>query len=738
MKSIFNNKILKYLTCFMVLLQGVLFSFVATFYMDIVYFRKLSMYPKSATYIELKNIPEEKIEAAYSFLKEYAEKNALFYLRKDYLLDKTGAVNGALFSVGGDVQKNKEKLNLDFLGRKIIDFAKLESLFASKDENATLGVYQSSLNSIGDIPHFKFGKKVVFKKLESTVKETKTINGEYKFLGLDEEKRIEFLEEISKISGVDRSMFFSEKSGYSLDHGLSEIIILSIFVMNSLVLSVLFIVITIKHLSKLGKLILQGWSRKHFAMKLYQPFISTAFVSIVLFVLYGFVLTNASFTSVVFISLMICMGLVHFFIIVILLFISSLFIFLISPIDAIRERIPKTKYMVIACIVYVVFNVFLVVGSLYIDSPYKEIQKNIDISKKWQRVSDYKILKSIDVGQDQASFNRQSKELFRNFYHWYKEISEYDDVHIVKTTFISKDMLKSYQKNQVYKTVPNEEFWQLTASPHYLKKLGIKFDDAVTKNARLGVRTYFIPKNKSADEIERLKEMLKERDTKSIREDDIKTLFTESKTFEFLEYSFDKEIFSFSTKTFDELMIRNPVILLVTPENMIYKETESLLAIGLENSYIKLESAAEEKYLTPEYLSKFHLADNHIEFLSIHLFVDGLQKDLWLTVQMYLGFLIVVMCIVVMLLVTIMTIFQNAYKEKISVKKFLGYSNFSIYRIPALFVASVSLIDILIVLFLRTKIGLLFVLSLGLMQLGMFYVVVVRNQMKKLNLFLKS
>ena len=45
MKSIFNNNLLKYLTCIMILLNGVLFSLVATFYMDIAYFNKLSMYP---------------------------------------------------------------------------------------------------------------------------------------------------------------------------------------------------------------------------------------------------------------------------------------------------------------------------------------------------------------------------------------------------------------------------------------------------------------------------------------------------------------------------------------------------------------------------------------------------------------------------------------------------------------------------------------------------------------------
>ena len=54
------------------------------------------------------------------------------------------------------------------------------------------------------------------------------------------------------------------------------------------------------------------------------------------------------------------------------------------------------------------------------------------------------------------------------------------------------------------------------------------------------------------------------------------------KEFEFLKYQFNQEVFSFSTKSVDKLMIKDPIILVITPENMIYRETESLIAIGLE------------------------------------------------------------------------------------------------------------------------------------------------------------
>lgn len=61
MKNILNNKLLKYLVCTMVITQGILFSFLVTFYMDLNYFNELNNQPNSGLYIKLKTIPEEKI-----------------------------------------------------------------------------------------------------------------------------------------------------------------------------------------------------------------------------------------------------------------------------------------------------------------------------------------------------------------------------------------------------------------------------------------------------------------------------------------------------------------------------------------------------------------------------------------------------------------------------------------------------------------------------------------------------
>lgn len=67
MKGIFNNKLLKYLVCVMVIVQGFLFSLVVTFYMDLNYFHELNSQPVSSLYIKLKTIPEEKLTKHLDF-----------------------------------------------------------------------------------------------------------------------------------------------------------------------------------------------------------------------------------------------------------------------------------------------------------------------------------------------------------------------------------------------------------------------------------------------------------------------------------------------------------------------------------------------------------------------------------------------------------------------------------------------------------------------------------------------
>ena len=346
-------------------------------------------------------------------------------------------------------------------------------------------------------------------------------------------------------------------------------------------------------------------------------------------------------------------------------------------------------------------------------------------------------MKSVNVGNDQSSFNHQSKEFYKDMYNWYKSISEEKGVYIINTTYFSDTMLKDYKANNLYKFIPNRPLWVFKMSPNYLKKMGINVDENAINMAKQGYRVYLIPDNISKDDSNVIKNWLKEKDTRGIREDDIETVFNKEKKFDFINYHFEGRFFSWDTDLEKSLNVKNPVILLTTPNNMTYKESESLVAKGLRSSYMKLDENAVSKYLDSTYLSKFNLDDNNIEFSKIKLFVDGLQKQLWQTVQLFFVMIIAITFIIISLLITIISLFQVSYKEIIFVKRFLGYDNIKIYKTPILIILFIMIADLVAIVMLKSKIGIIYISVINILQLIVFYIIMINNEFKKIVDYLK-
>ena len=731
-----KNKVLKYLAYVMVVTQGMLLALVASFHMDARYLDKLLDYPSSAVHLNIKSIQEKNIDSTLNYMKNYSSEHKIFYIRQDFILSKDGSVGGLNIAIYGNYEKNKDKINFSFLGQNVIKENDIKKVLDSK-EDIILGIEQSSLNSIARIPKFRFGNNIVVKKLDQMVRETKTINGEYKILGLTQENIDSFIDGLSKSSGISKDVLLNNKSGYTLERGIMQKFLWISLTAHSVVLLSLFVVMTAKTLPILGKLMLQGWSRVNFAMKLYTPYFLLGFLSIFLFLGYGIYLTEGTFFSIIYFSFMVAIGIINLLIISLLLVISSAFIFLVKPINAIKDRFPKRMYIVSGLILYVIFNVLMILGCSYIDGPYREIPKHTEIAKKWNEVSDYFILKSINVGNNQSSFNHQSKELYKDMYNWYKSIYEENGVYIINTTYFSDAMLKDYKANNLYEFIPNRPLWVFKLSPNCLKKMGINVDENAINMAKQGYRVYLIPDNISKDDSNVIKNWLKEIDTRGIREDDIETVFNKEKKFDFINYHFEGHFFSWDTDLEKSVNVKNPVILLTTPNNMTYRESESLIAKGLGSSYIKLDENAVSKYLDSTYLSKFNLDDNNIEFSKIKLFVDGLQKQLWQTVQLFFVMIIAITFIIISLLITIISLFQVSYKEIIFVKRFLGYDNIKIYKTPILIILFIMIADLVAIVMLKSKIGIIYISVINILQLIIFYIIMVNNEFKKIVDYLK-
>ena len=298
------------------------------------------------------NIPERKKQKVKSKLFSLANKNNLVLLRISSLSND----RGVQVSIYGDIQWSTDNFDYEFFGKKIFNTGELQKLLKSKNDDATLGLDQGSVNMLNDLPHFRYGGKVVINKLAAVLHDDEQIEGKYIVLGLKSDKqKNRFFKELTKVTGIDKEALSAWKEEHSSNWG-NEVALPVLVAIFEILLLIAVCLVTVKELKNMGNLLLQGWSRKDFALKIYSPILIAGFISIFLFVGYGLVFTEGSFLSSMFFSTMLFVGLLDFILVCIIVLIASTFIFMISPIDAIRNRISKKGIMIAMIVLFLLGN----------------------------------------------------------------------------------------------------------------------------------------------------------------------------------------------------------------------------------------------------------------------------------------------------------------------------------------------------------------------------------------------
>lgn len=185
-------------------------------------------------------------------------------------------------------------------------------------------------------------------------------------------------------------------------------------------------------------------------------------------------------------------------------------------------------------------------------------------------------------------------------------------------------------------------------------------------------------------------------------------------------------------------MVKDPIIYIITPENMNYLQSESLRSNDL-NSYIKFKDRkTAENYTTKSYLEQYHLADNELKFVPIQVFIDGLQKDLAETIVWFGSFIVGALMLSILLLISLAYVYRLTHYERLYISKFLGFSFFKMYSLPMILILSIWAIDMLVVLFWPSKSGIVSITIYGVIQLLIFYLYMSRNDIKQLLLTIKE
>ena len=229
-----------------------------------------------------------------------------------------------------------------------------------------------------------------------------------------------------------------------------------------------------------------------------------------------------------------------------------------------------------------------------------------------------------------------------------------------------------------------------------------------------------------------MEQWLKERDTKSISAGDIDTAFTREQKFQFVQYKPARESFTWSVEPDETLTTAAPVIRIAVPENLKYTETEGLRVSGLQG-YLKFANKDTMKQFTSvDYLAQFDLEDNSLVFSAVQVYIDGLQKQLGLTVLWFGGGFLALFLILAGLLITLAAVFRIVNQEKINVKKFLGYGTWEMYRGPILLLTIVLILELIIMTVIQSRFGLLLLLLTAVLQLGIFVKYMSRCELKQL------
>lgn len=720
MKKVSLIGTVRYLGFILIVTQGILITLFTIFMLNRTYQNQWNNYlqSSSSTNIYLKDVSESYTNNIRSYLHNQSAEKNLFIARKDLNSSNNGSFSGYTFGIYGDIENNNT--SFDFLGRNIIKKDMLNKLLLSETNESTLGIDNGSFYSVGEIPSFRFGEKTVFKKLDYLINESGTINGEYIILGLKESDKSSFIQGLSSECNVSNDSLLKKTSGSINDDGLARTILL-VFIFAQISLNIVyFIIITLKNMSTSGKLALLGWSKCSYLIETLGVFFIYSIINIPIQIILGTLISGWDEITSLFISHFALYALINVILVTLEISVSAIIQISISPLNAIKGRIPKNILYVLGTIAYIVVSAGIVFCGTYVDAPMKKVTDNARISQMWTSVSKYEMLKNVSVGNDESSITNNSKNLDQSFYDWYKDMSDNDGVYLIKTKYYDNVILDKWKNSNVYKNIPPKPFWYFLYSPNYIESLNLNIDSDILDEAKSGTKVYLIPKSYSEDEKNKLKSWLTEYSTKGIKEGDISTVFNKEKNIKFVDYIPSSNMFTWNIKSTYENTCNNPVIYVCTPENMTYFQSESLRAAGFDG-YIKfINKTVAEKFLNKDILKKHKLDDNNLEFTDVENYIDGLQKDLFTTITLFGLVFLILMFILLGILLALATVYRIANQEKINVKKFLGYGFINLYRIPIIMLISVICIELTTMVIIGSKFGFLLMLILAIIQILIF------------------
>ena len=204
---------------------------------------------------------------------------------------------------------------------------------------------------------------------------------------------------------------------------------------------------------------------------------------------------------------------------------------------------------------------------------------------------EYYVIDHFNIKEEGDAFRDAFRSLTCSTYQWYRTIENQEGVYIVHYDYYSAELMQEWKKNGIYKTVPEEDLHYLCASLNYLEDCGLELTEEEKTLVKDGVRLYLLPDTLTDEETETMKAFLTEDALFGIDgETLIDTTFNHDRRIEFRTYSHHEAL-----DTLGSGEVTDPVIYAAGCQNMTFFESESLIATGKKDGYIKLSAEAYRK-----------------------------------------------------------------------------------------------------------------------------------------------
>lgn len=213
----------------------------------------------------------------------------------------------------------------------------------------------------------------------------------------------------------------------------------------------------------------------------------------------------------------------------------------------------------------------------------------------------------------------------------------------------------------------------------------------VIEKAEQGMRVYLLPESLSASEANEVRDFLVAARRPS--DSNIVTPFMENPEYEFIPYDADAELFTWSTDPEEPVTSSGFVIAIVTAENMVPFESESLVASGLENAYVKLDERAASSLLDADGMVGIG-GSVDARFATVGNYIDGLRKTLEELFALFSVVLVVLVVTVSVMVACLVDVVNRVSAREISVKYVLGFGVWDLYRREVLFVTVTALLGV--------------------------------------------